>query len=65
MSAISLSTIASRIKESGEFNSFWAAKMPFISDKNKKIEWNGVSTISVGLLLIGEEFCGVMRVLSC
>ena len=31
-----LNTIRSRIKESGEFNSYWAAKKPFISAINRK-----------------------------
>jgi hypothetical protein len=38
---ISLNTIRSRIKESGEFNSYWAARKPFISKKNraKRLKW--------------------------
>jgi hypothetical protein len=39
--ALCLNTIRSRIKESGEFNSYWAIHKPFISKKNqrKRVEW--------------------------
>jgi hypothetical protein len=30
-------TIRNRIKESGEFASYWAARKPFIDEKNRKI----------------------------
>ena len=33
---VSETTIRSRIKESGEFKSYWACKKPFISPKNRK-----------------------------
>ena len=38
---LSLNTIRSRIKESGEFNSYWAARKPFISKSNriKRLAW--------------------------
>ena len=38
---ISLQTIARRIKESGEINSYWASRKPFISPKNirDRLEW--------------------------
>jgi transposase len=38
---LSDSTIRNRIKETGEFQSYWAARKPFISDENKKkrVEW--------------------------
>lgn len=38
---ISDSTIRRRIKESGKFKSYWAAKKPFISleNKRKRVEW--------------------------
>jgi transposase len=38
---ISLSTIRARIRECGDFNSYWAARKPFISGKNKKkrMQW--------------------------
>jgi transposase len=38
---ICLNTIRSRIKEDGNFSSFWAARKPFISDVNiaKRLEW--------------------------
>mmetsp|Transcript_18904 Transcript_18904/g.31620 ORF Transcript_18904/g.31620 Transcript_18904/m.31620 type:complete len:248 (+) Transcript_18904:46-789(+) len=38
---VSEKTIRRRIKESGEFNSYWAAKKPFISEMNraKRVEW--------------------------
>jgi hypothetical protein len=41
MSVISLGTISSRIREAGEFNSYWAASKPFISKKNQKcrLQW--------------------------
>jgi hypothetical protein len=36
-----INTIKSRIKESGEFESYWAQKKPFISPKNKvnRVRW--------------------------
>jgi IS30 family transposase len=36
-----LETIRNRIKENGEFNSYWAARKPFISPENKlkRVEW--------------------------
>lgn len=39
--SLSLNTIRSRIKESGEFNSYWASRKPFISKKNKikRLAW--------------------------
>lgn len=39
--ALCLNTIRCRIKESGEFNSYWAIHKPFISKKNhkKRVEW--------------------------
>ena len=38
---ISLTSIRRRIKESGEFNSYWAAEKPYISEinKQKRVEW--------------------------
>jgi hypothetical protein len=39
--SLCLNTIRSRIKESGEFNSYWASKKPFISRANriKRLAW--------------------------
>jgi hypothetical protein len=38
---LSLTTIYARIKESGEFNSYWAARKPYISKQNriKRVKW--------------------------
>jgi len=38
---VSLKTIARRIKESGEFASYWAVKKPFISEtnRNRRLQW--------------------------
>lgn len=38
---LSLNTIRSRIKESGEFNSYWAVRKPFISARNRlrRVAW--------------------------
>ena len=33
---VSLNTIRNRIKESGEFNWYWAARKPFIATVNKR-----------------------------
>jgi transposase len=39
--SLSFRTICTRIKESGEFNSYWAARKPFINEQNriKRVKW--------------------------
>ena len=41
LSNVCANTISSRIKESGEFNSYWACRKPFISKKNRihRVQW--------------------------